>query len=402
MFALVDRYLLKQLAQSLALCLGVVSLVVFFSDTVFDALRELQHLGVALPVAITFITLQVPQALSLALPISLFLSTLLVYSQLNQQLELIALRLSGFSLWRLLRPALLVGALCALLQFTLLDAWVPQAQQHSEALKRQLLNQSQVQLTQEGLTLPLFDDLGQLKNLLYAQHAEPDHLQGLTYLEHPKAAPQANPHKAQWLQLIQAKNAHYQGGAWRLHGVQAYMLKEGDSGSNPSSSPNNSQVAYQALEELQRPYLLDPAKKLEALAGHLKSEQLSFAQLAAFIGQQEAQSGGQVPSPKLYLKLWERWSAPLNCLLWVLCALPLALAPPRQRNSQGFVLALALLVLFFVVKALVFTISPHRLPLLLFGWALSPSQVACALAFVPSLLLALMGGLGLQQKNRQL
>jgi hypothetical protein len=60
------------------------------------------------------------------------------------------------------------------------------------------------------------------------------------------------------------------------------------------------------------------------------------------------------------------------------------------------------LVLFFVVKALVFTISPHRLPLLLFGWALSPSQVACALAFVPSLLLALMGGLGLQQKNRQL
>ena len=131
-----ERYIARELLGFLGISLTLVTLIVFFSDTLFDFLREMQDLGLPISLALEFLVLQIPVALAFAFPPSLFLTVLMIYSQLNQRFELIAMRMTaGLSLWRLARPALFLAILMAGLTFLSTEFLVPAAQFRLDGLR---------------------------------------------------------------------------------------------------------------------------------------------------------------------------------------------------------------------------------------------------------------------------
>jgi lipopolysaccharide export LptBFGC system permease protein LptF len=137
-----DSYIGKQLFGFLSITLLLITLVVFFSDTLFDFLREMQQLGIPLTLAFQFLALSLPDALVFALAPSVFLTCLLIYNQLNSQFELVALRMMGISLGRLVRPALVLGVLMALTTVWLMNTVVPDCHRQLAVMRIDSLIQS--------------------------------------------------------------------------------------------------------------------------------------------------------------------------------------------------------------------------------------------------------------------
>lgn len=381
-----DNYIGKQLLGFLSITLLLITLVVFFSDTLFDFLREMQQLGIPLGVAFQFLALSLPDALVFALAPSVFLTCLLIYNQLNSQFELIALRMMGVSLLRIARPALLLGGLMALITCWLMNTIVPQCHQQLTVMKQQMVESSRLTLGKNGLTIPIYkrededektDDAHRLAKLLYAEKATTTALQNVTYLD------VSNPDQ---VQLLQAQSAQPIDKTWILSDVQSYILDK-----------KKQTLVHSALGKMSRQYLLNPQEQLEKTKKKLDVHALNFQTLAAYLATHATEP--DLPK-KLYLKLWDFWVQPLSCIALSLLALPLALAPPRKAQQRGFIYGIFILFLLFLGKALFSSLGLGGV--LQRVLSISDNTAMALAGFIPIIALFLLAVILLQRKAKTL
>jgi lipopolysaccharide export LptBFGC system permease protein LptF len=373
-----DTYLGGELLRFLAVSIVLVTLIVFFSDTLFDFLREMQDLGLPLGMAFKFLLLQTPSALAFAFPPALFLTILMIYNQLNQRFEIVALRMNGQSLWRLFRPGFLMALLVALLTLFSTEVLVPISQIQLDLLREQVITSTQLKLNKDGITLPIFVD-GKWAKLIHANRAMPNHLEGVTFAQR---SPRGS------VQLIQAETADFIGQQWSMHGVRAL-----------SSLPGRNRFAVNHLATVRRPQLMDVGPEaLARLRGGFRDSKLTFLGLRNYI--KRNLGNGEDVHPKLYTKKWERLAQPLNCFALAFIGFPLALAPPRQSGARGFVYALAALFLLYIVRSVIISLGQGGL-LTLNG--LIPFDLSIGLATVlPGIVLIVAGIVLIHRKSYEL
>ncbi len=83
--------------------------------------------GIPARTMIEGVVLFVPALVALTLPMSVLVAVLYGYSQLAASLELVAMYASGISVWRMARPALIAGAVVAVVNFLIFDQLMPQS-----------------------------------------------------------------------------------------------------------------------------------------------------------------------------------------------------------------------------------------------------------------------------------
>jgi lipopolysaccharide export LptBFGC system permease protein LptF len=401
-----DSYIGKQLFGFLSITLLLITLVVFFSDTLFDFLRELQQLGIPLGLSLQFLALSLPDALVFAIAPSVFLTCLLIYNQLNAQFELVALRMVGISLGRLVRPALVLGGCMALITFWLMNSVVPDCHRQLTLMKKQMVETSRLTLGKNGLTIPVYGNLSvdngndnptenqrvnnpldamgdkqekplRLEKLLYAELASAEALQNVTYLDvsDPKQ-----------IQLLQAATAKPTQETWIMHDVQSYILNK-----------ERQTLVHSHMGRMARQYLLNPAEQIEQAKETIDTKGLNFTQLQAYLTQPKTSTNAP---RKLYLKLWDFWVQPLSCIALALLALPLSLAPPRQAQQRGFTYGILVLFLLFLGKAILTTLG---LAGVLQGLFHMSNSVAMGIsAFLPVVSLLVLALVLLSRKSKML
>jgi lipopolysaccharide export system permease protein len=373
-----DAYIGGELLRFLGVAVVLVTLIVFFSDTLFDFLREMQELGIPIGMAMRFLVLQIPLALAFAFPPALFLTILMIYNQLNQRFELIALRMNGQSLWRMFRPALAVSILVAGLTLFSTEFLVPVTQIQLDILREEVVTSSQLKLNKDGITLPIFVD-GRWAKLIHAERASKNRLEGVTYAQRSERGS---------VQLIQADVANFQGNQWVMQGVRAL-----------SSLPGKDRFAVNRLGVVTRKQLMDvdPAA-LAKLRGGFHHTKLTFVGLRKYI--KSALGHGEAVHPKLYTKKWERIAQPLNCLALAFMGFPLALAAPRQSGARGFVFSLAALFALYILRSVIISFGQGGL-LTLNG--LIPFDVSIALATLgPAMVMMVVGILLTHRKSYEI
>src|SRR5258708_3013483 len=121
---LLDRYLLRELLEPLAYCLGGF-LIFWISFDLFTTLAKIQEKHLTIPEAAEYYVIKTPELLVLVLPISLLLALLYTLTHLAKSHELTAIRAAGWSLWRLSVPFFLVGFACSGIVFALNELVVP-------------------------------------------------------------------------------------------------------------------------------------------------------------------------------------------------------------------------------------------------------------------------------------
>lgn len=371
-----DRYLFSQILDSLLIALTVFTLLVFFSDTFLDFIRDIQKYGIPLNSALLLIGLQLPKTITLIVPASAFLAVLLVYSNLNGKHEIMAMRMSGIPLMRLARPALLVGLLATVSTYLLGDFVVPLCNKLVDDIKTELLAHGTLPVGRQSVTFKDQTEDGQLRKMIYVSGYDGDKLGPSTIID--VSDPTV-------MQIVQSRGGRWTPTHWEFHNANVYSIFR----NKDTFSFNNSRV-FRVKDLLNTSGLQTNASQnaeqtLEEQLS-LDSNEVDFATLAWRIGERERR--GMIVNKGTYVRLWEKLVMPLSCLAMILVAIPLAITAPRQSGNRGIVFAIGALFLFYILRAVLVAIGRSGVV----PETVIPLQIT--LAVVSWLPLLLIGGLG--------
>lgn len=131
---LLDRYLAKLLIGPVIYCLGGFVMIIILSEVFGDVSRILEARP-AWHITIRFYLSVVAPILRYLIPAALMLATLYTLFGLTRNSELVAMRATGISIYRLMLPFLMVGFGFSIFAGILDEFWVPRAYEWAENMK---------------------------------------------------------------------------------------------------------------------------------------------------------------------------------------------------------------------------------------------------------------------------
>jgi len=321
---LLDRYILKKLLDYLFLGVVVFTLLLLFSNALLDFMKDLEHYGISWDIAFTLVGLQVPRIVVLVIPMSALLSTLMVYSNLSNQFELIAMRMSGISLYRLAMPAVILGIGASICTYILSDYVAPTCHRYSWALKTYAVNQQNLPSVHENFIYKQFDKDEQLKRLIYISHFHHKHLGYSTLID------LTNP---ETLQVTQARSGLWGRSAIELDDANVYTVSFNQKLSNTTRA-----------EHLELQHFIQP----QGLVKENRPRDLSFIGLWNWMEAEKKLK--HAISPQTVVTLWEKLTFPLSALPLVLISVPLSISAPRKLGNIGFLMAIVILFCYYLLR----------------------------------------------------
>jgi len=134
---LIDVYLLQQFFYYLFILL-IGFLLIFDAFTLFDLLGDIARNHIPALTVINYFRYLVPLMVYQLAPLATLVATLVTLAVLAKNNEVIALKASGVSLYRLVLPLLLAGCLVSAGMFLLDDTFLPYANQRQDALRNRI------------------------------------------------------------------------------------------------------------------------------------------------------------------------------------------------------------------------------------------------------------------------
>ena len=134
---LIDVYLLQQFFYYLFVLL-IGFLLIFDAFTLFDLLGDIARNHISALTVINYFRYLVPLMIYQLAPLATLVATLVTLAVLAKNNEVIALKASGISLYRLVLPLLLAGCLISAGMFILDDTFLPYANQRQDALRNRI------------------------------------------------------------------------------------------------------------------------------------------------------------------------------------------------------------------------------------------------------------------------
>ena len=134
---LIDIYLFQQFFYYFFVLLGAF-VVIFDAFTLFDLLGDIARNHVAFLTVVSYFRYLVPLMVYQLAPLATLVATLVSLAVLAKNNEVVALKASGVSLYRLVLPLLLAGLLVSAGLFILDDTFLPFANQRQDALRNEI------------------------------------------------------------------------------------------------------------------------------------------------------------------------------------------------------------------------------------------------------------------------
>ncbi len=259
--------------------------------------------GIPLHFGLIQLFLAIPAIVMFSLPAAVLLASVLVLGVENRK-ELLYLRASGISFFRLIKMPILIGLLTTLLYIALAQFVVPSALQTSSKLWLLGLYKSELPLGQTSLTRAKLLADGSAEQVLFVGNYVGDQLKDIIFLEFQKQA---------GVKVTHAPTGLWWRGKWILKGGTTYEL---------SNATSNRTFKFEKL-------VLPNAKDLtEALKEHaVPPKKLPFLQLSQYL-----------KTTKLHAKerrllegsLWDQIFTPLACLGMIFAGATSAIGTTRS------------------------------------------------------------------------
>lgn len=322
-FRLLDQMMLSQLANYFVLVIIALTVTLLFSDTLMDLLFDLQNYGMPLHIELILVFLQIPKLIALAIPMACVLATLLSYSAMNQSQELIPIRMAGISLYRLALPVMILAVFSAIFSFWLNESVVPQCVTYTKKLKAAAMAEYTVPISQKNFTFKQLDDNGQLQRMIYISSVEHRQLKGVIAVDltHPGT-----------LQVTQARRGNWTGENIRLEDASVYTLTYTGNLQNLSTN----KLLY--LENFfKRPRFSLEVKPQDSSINYLLARTAYLKRL------------GEAIPENFPMLIWSKLFFPLTVIPLALLCVPLSITAPRKGNQIGFVIAITVTFLYYVL-----------------------------------------------------
>jgi LPS export ABC transporter permease LptG/LPS export ABC transporter permease LptF len=347
---ILDAYVVREFLNIFSLVLaGFVMLMLVF--TFFELIGDILRNHIALSLIGDYLINLGPSMIYQITPLAVLIAVLVIFGVLNRNSEIIAMKATGVSLYRLVVPIVSIATLLALGLFLFDQFYLPQANRRQEALHNVIKGRPpQTVLHPEENWIFGQPRAGEPGRIFYYQFFDPDRNQfaNLSLFEF-------DPSTFALSRRIFAARAVWNpaNGSWLfLNGWQRDFT-----GADVTAFNAFQQTTFSEIHE-------EPGYfKKESL----QAQEMNFGQLDRYIGDL-GQSG--FDTVKLRVALWHKLAYPCATVIMAVLAIPFALSMGRRGSLTGIAVAIAVALAYWVVDGLFGAMgNVNYLPAPLAAWA---------------------------------
>ncbi|MDY6941172.1 MAG: LptF/LptG family permease [Cyanobacteriota bacterium] len=334
--SVMDRYIASELIGPFLFGVGAFSSIGVAIGILFELVRELTEADISLAIALQVFFLQLPYYLSLSLPMSMLLATLLGYSRLSSDNEITALRSCGVSLYRLVMPAIIAGAIVTGITFTLDQVVVPSAHYQATILLDRALKGKETIFSERNIVYPQFHDvkrngdrISTLERLFYAEEFDGDTMRGLTILD--RSNPGFN-------QLVLAESATWNptDNIWDFANGVIYII-----------APDGS---YRNIIQFDRHRLPLPRDPLDFVTSDRDYIEMNLIQAWERLEILKL-SGSEKKIRKLEIRIQQKLALPFACVAFAIMGAALGTKPQRTSKATGFGICVVMIFTYYLLMS---------------------------------------------------
>ena len=334
---LLDRWILSQLIPPLVFSISAFTVVSVSVGVMFDLVRKIVELDLPLNTALNILVLRLPSFIVLSFPMATLLASLLTYSKLSSNSELKALRAIGISVYRIILPSLLLALVMTGLTFIFNNNIVPYSNSKAEFVLRSSLGKSISIEEGEDIIYSRKGNITDLENnkisyslthIFYAKDYTDGFMNQVKVLDLSKYG---------YTQILTADKAFWDPSIkkWELlNGKLVVFSEKGDSTITKFNSYlyqfNTGPIKIASIPKDANDMTLAEAKK--ALQIYKDTSNIKEVR-------------------RLKVRIQEKFTLPMSCLVFSLIGSSLASIPnSRSNRSQGFGISIILILFYYILS----------------------------------------------------
>jgi LPS export ABC transporter permease LptG/LPS export ABC transporter permease LptF len=347
---ILDRYVVREFLNIFFLVLAVFVLLMLIF-TFFELVSDILRNHIPLSTVGDYLLNLTPNMLYQISPLAVLIAVLVTFGVLNRNSELIAMKATGISLYRLIVPIVSIAAILAVALFLFDEFYLPQANRKQEALRNIIKGRPpQTFLHPEQKWIFGQSHPGEPERIFYYQFFDPDRNEfaNLTLFEiDPSTFALSRRIFAVRVSWDQASNS------WSFqNGWEREM-----NGANTKAYREFKQTSFAEVHE-------DPEYFKKE---NIQAQEMNFGQLDRYIGDLR-QSG--FDTMRLRVELWHKLAYPLIAVVMAVLAIPFALSMGRRGSLTGIAVAIFVALTYFVIDGFFGAMgSVNYLPAGLAAWS---------------------------------
>jgi lipopolysaccharide export system permease protein len=267
-----------------------------------------------------------PEIIVITIPIGVLLGTLIVFNRLSSDSEIIAMRTSGISFYRIMVAPLLFGIFTSIVSFGINETIVPVANRTSKKLEFLALYKSELPSGQTNFTYMERDANMSLSRIFYIGYYDKNNLQNVIILDFTRD---------KMVQIICAATGLFNHGEWELEKGRTYVL-----------AADNDITRILQFSKLVIPGVKNAQSALEA--GHVTPKDMNMTELYNYIN---ILRSSNAVDKSLLVRFYQKFSQPLACLIVALAGAPLGLLGRRSRSNVGLIYSAVVVFLYYVLQS---------------------------------------------------
>ena len=346
---LLDSYVIREFVWMFFLVLAsfVMLMLVF---TFFELVGDIVRNHIPLSTVGNYLFNLTPSMLYAITPLAVLIAVLVTFGVLNRNSEIVAMKATGISLYRLVVPIVSISAVLAVALFIFDDFYLPQANRRQEALRSTIKGRPpQTFLHPEQKWIFGQPRPGEPGRIFYYQFfdADANEFANLSIFEF-------DPSTFALSRRIFASRVYWDAprSSWRF--VNGW---ERDIEGNNTHYTDFGKTTFAEIHE-------DPGYFKKE---NLQSQEMNFSQLDRYI-RDLRQSG--FDTMRLRVALWHKLAYPLIAIVMAVLAIPFALSMGRRGSLTGIAVAIAVALAYWVVDGLFGAMgNVNYLPAALAAWS---------------------------------
>lgn len=315
-----DRYVFSEMIGPFLI--GVIGFVMVLAvDLLFTMADLIINKGVPMWAVVKLLIYKMPSIMVLTFPVSTLFATAMALGRLSKDNEIVALRTSGISLFRISVPIIIVGIMISLASYVTNEKIVPHANHVATNIIRQIVYKRPLPTVKDNV---FFKDAH--NRHYYARRVD---MKNKT-MENIMVYEVTN---EKFPRVILAERATFAGRIWNLKNGTIHKYDE------------KGYLNYEAnFAEMK----LNVSEDIYSFGGHKTEQEMDSNELKNMISLLD-KSG--VSTQALRTELLMKYSIPLTCLVFALIGIPFSLPSPRSGRTWGLVITIVFMFTFYVIAS---------------------------------------------------
>lgn len=347
---ILDEYVIREfLGMFLLVLAGFVLLMLVF--TFFDLVGDILRNHISLTTVGQYLVNLTPSMLYQIAPLAVLIAVLVTFGVLNRNSEVVAMKATGISLYRLVVPIVSISAILSVSMFLFDQYYLPQANRKQEALRSTIKGRPpQTFLQPERKWMFGQAGKGEASHIFYYQFFDPN-ARGFANL----SVFEFDPATFAITRRIFASRAVWDPGtsSWTFENGWVRDFKG-------ATQTRYEEFTFTHFAEIHE----EPSYFTKE---SLQSQEMNFSQLNSYI-RDLRQSG--FDTMRLRVALWHKLAYPLIAVIMSVLAIPFALSMGRRGSLTGVAVAIAVALTYWVVEGLFGAMGDvNYLPAALAAWS---------------------------------